>query len=80
MRWHKLHMPAVPFALFLVLLKAVACDGLKAVAVRDLEAGSRQVAVAPSTPVPVPVIAIGLQLVGLNVKPGTVDVYVDVPD
>ena len=36
-------------------------------------------ALAPSAPVIVPVILIGLQLVGLNVKPGTVDVYVDVP-
>ena len=35
---------------------------------------------APSTPVTVPVTAIGLQLVGLNVKPGTVDADVDVPD
>jgi hypothetical protein len=38
MRWHKLDMPAFPFSLWLlVLLKAVACDGLKSVAVRDLE-------------------------------------------
>jgi hypothetical protein len=36
--------------------------------------------VAPSTPVTVPVTLIGLQLVGLNVKPGTVDADVDVPD
>ena len=32
---------------------------------------------APSTPVTVPVTLIGLQLVGLNVKPGTVDSHVD---
>ena len=32
-------MPAFPFPLWLlVLLKAVACDGLKSVAARDLEA------------------------------------------
>ena len=37
-------------------------------------------ALAPSTPVTVPVTAIGLQLVGLNVKPGTIDTYVDVLD
>jgi len=37
-------------------------------------------ALAPSTPVTVPVTLIGLQLVGLNVKPGTVDVHVDVLD
>jgi hypothetical protein len=37
MRWHKLHVPAFPFSLWLlVLLKAVACDGLKSVAVCDL--------------------------------------------
>ena len=76
MRWHKLYVPAFPFSLwFLVLLKAVACDGLKSVAVRDLE-GARDRYVAPSTPVPVPVIAIGSQLVGLNVKPGTIDIHV----
>jgi hypothetical protein len=32
--------------------------------------------VAPSTPV----TAIGEQLVGLNVKPGTIDIHVEVPD
>ena len=35
---HKLHMPAFPCCLwFLVLLKAVACDGLKSFAVGHLE-------------------------------------------
>jgi len=39
MRWHKLYVPAFPSSLWLlVLLKAVACDGLKSVAARDLEA------------------------------------------
>jgi len=44
--------------------------------------GTEWYALAPSTPVPVPVPVplIGLQLVGLNVKPGTVDADVDVPD
>jgi hypothetical protein len=37
-------------------------------------------ALALSTPVTVPVTLIGLQLVGLNVKPGTIDTYVDVLD
>ena len=38
MRCHELHMPAFPFSLWLlVLLKAVACDGLQSVAVHDLE-------------------------------------------
>ena len=41
--------------------------------------GTEVRAVAPSTPVIVPVTLIGSQLVGSNVKPGTVDVYVDVP-
>ena len=34
---------------------------------------------APSALVIVPVMLIGLQLAGLNVKPGTVDADVDVP-
>ncbi len=80
MRWHKLHVPAFPFSLWLlVLLKAVACDGLKSVAVRDLEA-ARHRSTRPFDARHVPVTLIGLQLVGLNVKPGTVDIHVDVPD
>ena len=35
---------------------------------------------APSTPVTVPPSLIGLQLVGLNVKPGTIDIHVEVLD
>jgi hypothetical protein len=37
-------------------------------------------ALAPSALVIVPVMLIGSQLVGLNVKPGTIDTYVDVLD
>jgi len=41
--------------------------------------GTERYELAPSAPVTVPVTLIGSQLVGLNMKPGAVDGYVDVP-
>ena len=63
-------MPACPFSLwFFVLLKAVACDGLKSVAVCAWN-GLDRYGVAPWALLMAPLMLIGLQFVGLNVKPG----------
>ena len=71
MRWHELHMQAstVRFARLTSGRRRELRLERQRLAVRHLEADSTR-RVAPSAPVIVPVMLIGLQLVGLNVNPG----------
>ena len=80
MWWHKLDVPAFPFSLsLLVLLKAVACDGLKSVAIPDLEAArhrSSRPFDARHRPRHAHRVAVGR----VEREAGPVDRHVDVPD
>jgi hypothetical protein len=81
MRWHKLHVRFSSYFLsFLVLLKAVACDGLESVAVLPVDVGLKSVEVLPEDVACDGLKSFAVAVRGVEREARAVDVFVDVLD